>query len=120
MPQSSTLDVGMDVHNDSIAVAYVAKAPSAEVVFLGAMGSRQCEIEPRIRKLPSQSQLLVLVYEAGPGGSGLSRDLTNTGRIGWVVAPSLRPNTAGDRGNTERRDAVPLARLRRSGDLTPV
>src|ERR671925_279910 len=105
MPQSRTLDGGMDVHNDSIAVASVAKAPSAEVVFLGAMGSRQGAIEPRIRKLPSQSQPLVLVYEAGPGGSGLSRDLTNTG---------------GDRGNTERRDAVPLARLGRSGDLTPV
>ena len=30
------------------------------------------------------------------------------------------PKTAGDRVTTDRRDAVPLARLRRSGDLTPV
>ena len=30
------------------------------------------------------------------------------------------PNKAGDRVNTDRRDAVPLARLLRSGDLTPV
>jgi transposase len=36
------------------------------------------------------------------------------------VAPSLIPQKAGDRVNTDRRDAVPLARLRRSGDLTPV
>jgi transposase len=37
-----------------------------------------------------------------------------------VVAPSLMPKQAGDRVNTERRDARPLARLMRSGDLTPV
>jgi transposase len=30
------------------------------------------------------------------------------------------PQQAGDRVNTERRDAVQQARLRRSGDLTPV
>lgn len=30
------------------------------------------------------------------------------------------PNKAGDRVNTDRRDAVQLARLMRSGDLTPV
>jgi transposase len=38
----------------------------------------------------------------------------------WVVAPSWIPNKAGDRVNTDRRDAVPLARLRRSRDLTRV
>jgi transposase len=38
----------------------------------------------------------------------------------WVVAPSLIPKQAGDRVNTDRRDAIPLARLMRSGDVTPV
>jgi transposase len=36
------------------------------------------------------------------------------------VAPAWIPKTAGDRVQTDRRDAVQLARLRRSGDLTPV
>jgi transposase len=36
------------------------------------------------------------------------------------VAPSLIPKKAGDRVKTDRRDAVQLARLRRSGALTPV
>jgi len=36
------------------------------------------------------------------------------------VAPSLMPKKAGDRVKTDRRDAVQLARLMRSGDLTPV
>jgi transposase len=34
------------------------------------------------------------------------------------VAPSLRPKKAGERVQTHRRDAVPLARLARSGALT--
>jgi transposase len=36
------------------------------------------------------------------------------------VAPSLIPKKAGDRVKTDRRDAMQLARLMRSGDLTPV
>ncbi len=38
----------------------------------------------------------------------------------WVVAPSLIPKKPGDRVKTDRRDAVQLARLARSGDLTAV
>ena len=37
-----------------------------------------------------------------------------------VVGPSLIPKKAGARVKTDRRDAVQLARLMRSGDLTPV
>jgi transposase len=48
------------------------------------------------------------------------RYLRNKGYECWVVAPSLIPKTAGDRVKTDRRDAVPLARLMHSGDLTPV
>ena len=35
MHQSSTLYIGLDVHKESIAVAYVAKEYHAEVVSLG-------------------------------------------------------------------------------------
>ena len=44
----------------------------------------------------------------------------NKGYVCWVVAPSLIPKKAGDRVKTDRRDAMQLARLMRSGDLTPV
>jgi methylmalonyl-CoA mutase cobalamin-binding subunit len=39
MSQSSTLYVGMDVHKDSIAVAYVAQDHGAEVISLGTIGT---------------------------------------------------------------------------------
>jgi transposase len=120
MSQSSTLYVGMDVHKESLTVAYVAKVHNAEVTFLGAIGTRQADIDQRVRKLPSKATHLVFVYEAGPCGYWLSRYLMKKGHLCWVVAPSLMPNRAGDRVKTARRDAVQCARLMRSGDLTPV
>jgi transposase len=120
MSQSTTLYVGMDVHKESIAVAYVAQDHGAEVVFLGSIGTRQCDIDQLIRKMQSKAAHLVFVYEAGPCGYWLYRYLTKKGHICWVVAPSLIPKKAGDRVKTDRRDAIQLARLMRSGDLTPI
>jgi transposase len=120
MSQSRTLFIGMDVHKDAIAVAYVAQDHGAEVASLGPMGTRQCDIDQRIRKMPSKAQHLLFVYEAGPCGSWLYRYLQKKDYDCWVVAPSLIPKKAGDRVKTDRRDAVQLARLARSGDLTPV
>jgi transposase len=120
MKQSSTLYVGMDVHKESIAVAYVAQEHGAEVISLGTVGTRQCDIDKLIRHLQSKSPQLVFVYEAGPCGYWLYRYLMKKGYVCWVVAPSLIPKKAGDRVKTDRRDAMQLARLMRSGDLTPV
>ena len=66
--QSRTLYVRMDVHKESIAVAYVAKDHDAEVISLGTFGTRQCDIDTLIRKLQSKAKHLVFVYEAGPCG----------------------------------------------------
>ena len=59
-------------------------------------------------------------YEAGPCGYGVYREITEAGHDCAVVAPSLVPRKPGDRVKTDRRDALTLARLHRSGDLTPV
>ena len=120
MAQSHTLFIGMDVHKDILAVAYVAQEHGAEVTSLGTIGTRQCDIDQRVRKRPSQATPLLFVSEAGPCGSWLSRSLTHQGDACWVVAPSLIPKKAGDRVTTDRRDAVQLARLARSGELTVV
>jgi transposase len=120
MNQSSTLDIGLDVHKASIAVAYVAKDHDADVIYLGTIGTRHVDIDTLVRQLPSQAKHLVFVSEAGPCGYWLYRSLSKKGYVCWVVAPSLIPQKAGDRVKTDRRDAVQLARLMRSGDLTPV
>jgi transposase len=120
MSQSSTLFIGMDVHKETIAVAYVAQEYGAEVIYLGTIGTRQCDIDQLVRKMQSKAQHLIFVYEAGPCGYWLYRYLTKKGYDCWVVAPSLIPKKSGDRVKTNRRDAVQLARLARSGDLTLV
>jgi transposase len=50
----------------------------------------------------------------------LYRYLTKKDPVCWVVAPSLIPRKAGDKVKIDRRDALSLARLMRSGDLAPV
>ncbi|HLC41442.1 MAG TPA: hypothetical protein VJO34_07410 [Methylomirabilota bacterium] len=49
---SRTVYVGLDVHKDSIAVAYAPEDRRAEVVSLGTIGTRQCDIDKLIRPLP--------------------------------------------------------------------
>jgi transposase len=122
MPESTktTLYVGPDVHKDSFTVAYVPEAHGAEVVALGAIATRQCDIDTPIRQLQAKGRRLVFVYEAGPCGYWLYRYLTRKGLACHVVAPSLIPRKAEDRVKTDRRDAATLARLMRSGDLTSI
>src|SRR3954462_8293667 len=109
MPHAPTLFVGVDVHKDAIAVASVSAAREAEVVFLGRIGTRQGDLDQLIRTLTSKAQQLVFVYDAGPCGYWLYRDLTKTQLICWVVAPSLVPKQAGDRVKPARRDGPPPA-----------
>jgi transposase len=73
MSHSSTLYVGLDVHKESIAVAYVAKEHDADVIYLGTIGTRHADIDQLVRKLQAKAKHLVFVYEAGPcGGVALS------------------------------------------------
>jgi len=120
MKNGNTLYVGLDVHKESIAVAYASDDGPADPVALGTIGTRQCDIDALIRKLQSKSGRLVFVYEAGPSGYWLYRYLTGKGLTCMVVAPSLIPRRPGDRVKTDRRDAATLARLARSRDLSPV
>jgi transposase len=120
MRHSSTLFIGMEVHKDAIAVAYVAQDHGAEVLELGAIGTRQCDLDQLLRKMPSKAKPLLFAYDAGPCGDWRYRELRQTGDTCWVVAPSLIPQKPGARVKTDRRAAGQLARLARSGDLTAV
>jgi transposase len=111
-----TVFVGLDVHAETIAVAV---ASGGEVRSLGTIPNRPDSIKRLMKKLGPAATLRVC-YEAGPTGYVLYWQLTKLGIHCEVIAPTLIPVKAGDRVKTDRRDAIKLARLYRSGDLTAV
>jgi transposase len=113
--------VGLDVHKETIAIA-VAEPERQEPVYEGEIANMPKRVERKIQQLSERygGGLLQFVYEAGPCGYGLYRQLLASGHDVQVVAPSRIPKAAGERIKTDRRDALKLARLARSGDLAPV
>ena len=113
--------IGLDVHKATIAVS-IAEAGRQDPEFRGEIPNEPKAIDKLVRQLSQRfdGQPLLFSYEAGPCGYGLYHQVQASGHDCEVVAPSLIPRRAGDRIKTDRRDAQMLARLSRSGDLTPV
>lgn len=113
-----TTYVGLDVHKKDIAIAY-AEGTGGEPVWVGKIPNQPDKLARMLRQLEKRHSQMVVAYEAGPCGYAIYRQL-EVMRIRCVVAaPSLIPVKAGDRVKTDRRDALKLARLLRSGDLSP-
>lgn len=110
--------VGLDVHAETITVA-VAEGGGGEVREVGRIPNREESIRKLLKKLGPKDGLHCC-YEAGPTGYVLYWQLTRMGVACTVVAPTLVPVRPGDRVKTDKRDARKLARLYRSGELTPV
>jgi transposase len=118
MVDSRTLFIGLDVHKDSIAVAYAEALSSAPAQFVGTIGTRRADIDKMVRRLQSKAARLVFAYEAGPCGYILYRHLTSKGHTCKVVSPSLTPRRPGDKVKTDRRDALDIARLLRLSSVS--
>lgn len=110
--------LGLDVHAETIAVAIAERGKQGEVRSLGTIPNSAEAVSKLIRKLGADG--LHACYEAGPTGYVTYWQLEKLGVACVVVAPTLIPVKAGDRVKTDRRDALNLARLHRSGELTPV
>ena len=61
-----------------------------------------------------------LVYEAGPTGYELHRELCRRGYRSQIAAPSLITRRPGVRSKNDRRDCIRLAELSRAGELKAI
>lgn len=116
--KKSVVFVGLDVHKDSIVIA-TARQGAAPAVFVDSLIHDVPKLLARLKRIAAPD-LLRVCYEAGPTGYGLARRLQAEGISCAVIAPSLIPVQQGRRIKTDRRDAVRLASLFRSGELTAV
>ena len=113
--------VGLDVHKETIVVSVAVDLDhGGEVRYLGEIVNTPEAVVKQVRQLKKDGAKLHFVYEAGPCGYELHRQLQSLGETCEVVAPSLIPKKPGDRVKTDRRDSLTLARLDRAGELTAV
>jgi len=114
---SSMIWVGLDVHRDSITAAVLEGDEAQGKVH--RLSSDLNQVRKLFRSLGRHATIRAC-YEAGGAGFVVHRALEHDGFHCDVVAPSLIPVKPGDRRKTDRRDALQLARLYRSGHLTHV
>ena len=105
----------MDVHVRSVA-GCAFDTETGETLHRKLSPDRS-EILNWIRSLPGRVNV---VYEAGPTGFGLARDLIAAVFPTMVAAPSKLQRPSGDRVKTDTRDALLLARLLKLGEITGV
>ncbi len=113
--------IGLDVHKETIAWA-IAREGRTEPEYRGEIANRPKAVEKLVARLNKEfdGEVLLWCYEAGPCGYVLHRQLLGLGQDCQVVAPSKIPKQPGERVKTDRRDAIKLALLLRSGTLTAV
>jgi transposase len=114
---SQTIWVGLDVHVGSITVA-ILEGDNREAEVIKLSGDLM-KVRRLFRRLARRG-VVQACYEASGAGFVLHRVLRRDGFPCEVIAPSLIPRKPGDRRKTDRIDAVMLARLYRSGHLTPI
>ena len=117
MNQSSMV-VGLDVHKEKITAAVLPPRATRPTEVL-TIENRPKAIVRLVKRLANRGHPL-FVYEAGPCGYEVQRQITQIGHTTVVIAPALVPRRPGDRVKTNRRDAEKLARLYRAGELTEI
>ncbi len=95
--------VGLDVHKESIVAAVLA--PDSERVTLTTKFSNTPEALRAFVERLRPGGAAAFVYEAGPCGYRVHRDLTEQGQECTVIAPGLIPTRPGDKVKTDRRSS---------------
>jgi transposase len=107
--------VGVDVHKKSYHVAlYLNDAPAIDF----RMNAEPKQLNKKLGVMACS--IKDIVYESGPTGYGLARDLRKNNLPANVVATSRIPRPAGGGDKTDRLDSIKLAQYAAKGLLSPI
>lgn len=97
--RSHGLYVGLDVHKDTIAVAF-AHPGRGEPHYLGEVANTPKALSKLVARLTQEvgGEVMLWCYEAGPCGYGIYRQLLSLGQDCEVVAPPRRERIKTDPG----------------------
>ncbi len=122
--KSKTHYIGLDVHKETIAIAYTCEGSRQQATYHGTCGGSNLAVERALGKLAKQLgvklQDLSICYEAGPTGFVLARRLRQLNVHCVVLSPSQTQRKPNEKIKTDKRDAKKIAKLFRNGDITEV
>ena len=118
---TKTYYVGLDVHKETIAIAYATGGTREDSVYHGPCGGSVLAAERALRKLAEKLGVeftaLKVCYEAGPTGFVLARRLIRLGLDCVLMSPSKTERKPNEKIKTDKRDAS-RARTDASDDLS--
>lgn len=121
---NTTYYIGLDVHSESIAIAYTREGERKEATYHGSCGGSNLSAVRALRQLAKKLGVdfksLKVCYEAGPTGFVLARRLIQLGLECVVMSPSKTERKPNEKIKTDKRDAKKIAKLFRNGDITAV
>ena len=122
MNNTSILFISLDTGKEFSEVAYSGMDWEDKPVLHGRIKTTKQALQKLARQFQSQypGTTLHFVYEAGPCGYWIYRLLTKMGHPCYVVAPSLIPKKPGARIKNDKRDALMLCQLLKTGDADPI
>lgn len=115
LTQDDDLYIGIDVHKENYHVALYLNDSHAIDFITPANNAKLCttlkKLEPAIKNI---------VYEAGPTGYSLARQLQQESLPVQVIAPSMTPRYSARGSKTDRLDGRQLAEYAAKGLLRPI
>jgi transposase len=122
--KKKTYYIGLDVHKESVAIAYTWAGSRQAAVYHGSCGGSNLAVERALRTLAKKLDVplkeLRVCYEAGPTGFVLARRLIQLGLECVVMSPSKTERKPSEKVKTDKRDAKKIAAAFRNGDVTEV
>ena len=111
--------VGMDVHKETISVA-ILHEECPVVVFEKTLRNDHGALRGFFKRLKGKG-MVVTAYEAGCMGFQLQRVFEKEFEVPCtVVAPGKIPKKPGEQIKTDKKDAILIAKLLRSGEAVPI